>query len=439
MQFYTAELIYTQGRVLEGYYLAIENGTVQKLAPVAELDETQRNNLTHFPDALLIPGLVNSHNHSFQSLLKGFCDDCDFFTWRDQALYKYSKTLSRDDIYTGALFAFGEMLKAGITTVCDFFYINDQANDNARAVIEAALDVGIRIVMARCLYDWDGAPLRFRESLHQAVGNIEALHAEFKEHPLVHVIPAPHSLHGASTDMILAGAELAERLDTKFHMHIAEGQYERQMIEEKHGLPPVAFLDELGVLNNRLVGIHCVWLDDREIELMARRGTGLSYNPSSNMFLGDGITRIKEMLAAGVCISLGTDGGCSNNRASIIEEMRMTSLLQKVKFHDSTVTRAEDMLLMGTANGGRNLGLPVGTLEAGSVADFTVIDLNDLSMQPRQNALKNLVYASQPSAIRAVYVAGEKVFENGRLLTVPEAEIIRRVKLTTENWTAPVT
>ncbi|HEY9687491.1 MAG TPA: amidohydrolase [Coleofasciculaceae cyanobacterium] len=416
----------------------MNEGRVDKIQPQSSLTPEQQKNAIYFPDALIIPGLVNSHNHSFQSLLKGFCDDCDFFTWRDQALYKYSKTLSRDDIYTGALFAFGEMLKAGITTVCDFFYINDQDNDNARAVIEAALDVGIRIVMARCLYDWDGAPLRFRESLHQAVGNIEALHAEFKDHPLVHVIPAPHSLHGASTDMILAGAELAERLDTKFHMHIAEGQYERQMIEEKHGKPPVAFLDELGVLNDRLVGIHCVWLDDREIELMAQRGTGLSYNPSSNMFLGDGITRIKEMLDAGVCISLGTDGGCSNNRASIIEEMRMTSLLQKVKFHDSTVTRAEDMLLMGTANGGRNLGLPVGTLEAGSVADFTVIDLNDLSMQPRQNALKNLVYASQPSAIRAVYVAGEKVLEDGRLLTVPESEIIHRVKLTTESWTAPL-
>ena len=124
------------------------------------------------------------------------------------------------------------MLKAGITTVCDFFYINDQGNDNAKAVIEAAMDVGIRIVMARTLYDWDGAPERFQETIHQAVANTEALHAEFRDEPLVHVLPAPHSLHGASMDMILAGAELAERLDTKFHMHIAEGavraQYDRR-------------------------------------------------------------------------------------------------------------------------------------------------------------------------------------------------------------------
>jgi 5-methylthioadenosine/S-adenosylhomocysteine deaminase len=153
------------------------------------------------------------------------------------------------------------------------------------------------------------------------------------------------------------------------------------------------------------------------------------------MFLGDGITRIKEMQEAGICISLGTDGGCSNNRASIIEEMRMTSMLQKVKFCDSTVTKAEAMFEMGTLNGGKNLGLPIGQLKAGYAADFTVVDLNELSMQPRQNALKNLVYASQPSAIQAVYVAGEKVFAQGQILTVPESEIVRRVQATTGSWT----
>lgn len=435
-QIFTADQIVSNGQPLTGQGLLVEQGKILKVAPLAELRQRHPDiPVTNFADAMLIPGLVNSHNHSFQSLLKGFCDDCDFFTWRDQALYKYAKVLSRDDIYTGALFAFGEMLKCGITTVCDFFYINDQANDNARAVIEAALDLGIRIVMARTLYDWDGAPTRFRETLHQAVENTRALHQEFIDDPMVSVLPAPHSLHGASIDLVLAGAELAETLDTPFHMHIAEGEYERKMIEEKHGKPPIAFLDELGVLNNRLVGIHCVWLDDREIQLMAERKTGLSYNPSSNMFLGDGITRIKEMQEAGICISLGTDGGCSNNRASIIEEMRMTSLLQKVKFHNSTVTRAEDMFAMGTVNGGRNLGLPIGDLAEGYLADFTVMDLNDLSMQPRQNALKNLVYASQPGAIRAVYVAGEKVFESGHILTVPEADIVRRVQHLTQSWT----
>ncbi len=448
---YTADLIYTAESPEPGKRAGAEAIARAGMAVVVEGDRIlavcgQGQAVTAYPaahrahlsDALLMPGLVNSHNHSFQSLLKGFCDDADFFTWRDQALYKYAQTLTRDDLYTGALFAFGEMLKVGITTVSDFFYINDQNNDNARAIIEAARDIGIRLVMARTLYDWDGAPKRFQETVTEAIQNTEALHREFANDPMVHVIPAPHSLHGASVEMIQAGAELAASLDTKFHMHVAEGQYERKLIEERHGKPPVAFLDELGILNDRLVGIHCVWLDDSEIELMAARKSALSYNPSSNMFLGDGITRIREMFAAGITISLGTDGGCSNNRASIIEEMRMTSLLQKVKFYDSTVTLAEDMLVMGTRNGGLNLGLPVGALSPGAFADFCVVDLNDLSMQPRQNPLKNLVYASQPCAIRAVYVAGRKVFGEQQLLTVPEREIVRRIQRTTRDWKAPL-
>lgn len=436
MTLFTADLIYAPGKgPRENHYFRVEDGLITQTGPLAELGEGARKTLTHFKDAMIVPGFVNSHNHSFQSLLKGFCDDRDFFTWRDQALYKYARRLSEEDLYNGALFAFGEMLKQGITTVCDFFYINDQANDNARTIIRAARDLGMRVVMARTMYDWDGAPERFRETVDQAVDNTRALHAEFAADPWVHVLPAPHSLHGASIGMIRAGAALAEELDTKFHMHIAEGQYERMMILEKHGKPPITYLESQGALNDRLVGIHCVWLDDVEIKEMATSGAGLSYNPSSNMFLGDGITRVKEMYEEGICISLGTDGGCSNNRASIIEEMRMTSLLQKVKFHNSTVTTAEQVFEMGTMNGGTNLGISVGRLEAGHFADFAVIDLENLSMQPRQNAAKNLVYAMQPDAIRAVYAGGREIFAGGEIIQIPERAIVEKIRHTTTDWT----
>ena len=140
------------------------------------------------------------------------------------------------------------------------------------------------------------------------------------------------------------------------------------------------------------------------------------------------------MHEAGISISLGTDGGCSNNRASIIEEMRMTSLLQKVVHCDSTVTTAEQVFAMGTSNGGKNLDMPVGQIKEGQFADFAVIDLNDLSMQPVQNALKNIVYSMQPSAIQHVYVAGKPVYQQGQILTVPEDRIVERVRQTTANW-----
>jgi 5-methylthioadenosine/S-adenosylhomocysteine deaminase len=434
MTYYTADIIYTQDKVLKDHYFSVENGLVRQIAPLETLDPRAFRDMIAFEDAMIVPGFVNSHTHSFQSLLKGFCDDKEFFDWRENALYKYSTLLKEEDIYTGALFAFGEMLKQGITTVCDFFYINDQKNDNARAVIRAAKDLGIRLCFARTFYDWSGAPERFQETVDVALQNTELLMTEYANDPMITVIPAPHSFHGASLEMIKAGAQLAEKFDTVFHMHISEGQYERQMMLEKHGKPAIQFLDDEGLLNHRFVGVHCVWLDDDEIKLLSDRKAGVAYNPSSNMFLGDGITRIKDMMDQNIVISLGTDGGCSNNRASIVEEMRMTSLLQKVHHCDSTVTTAEQMFEMGTVNGGKNLNLPLGKIEPGYTGDFVVVNLEDLSMLPHQNATKNLVYSMMPSAIQAVYVAGKKVFEMGELLTIPEGKIVERVKQLTQNW-----
>jgi 5-methylthioadenosine/S-adenosylhomocysteine deaminase len=433
-QYYTADFLYSENQRWPKHYLKVEDGVIAEVGACHNLSDTELQQVQCFPNAAIIPGFVNTHNHSFQSLLKGFCDDADFFTWRDQALYKYSKIMSSEDIYNGALFAFGEMLKNGITTVCDFFYINDQANDNAKLIIKAAQDLGIRFVMARTMYDWDGAPSRYRETVSQAVANTETLIQEYLNDPMVSVLPAPHSLHGASVEMIEAGAALAQQYQTLFHMHVAEGQYEREMMEKEHGMSPIRFLNHLGVLNERMVGIHCVWLDDEEIQMMADRQAKVSYNPSSNMFLGDGITRIKELLDVGVCISLGTDGGCSNNRASIIEEMRMTNLLQKVRFCDATQSNAEDAFLMGTSNGGITLGQKLGKLAPGYAADFVVVDLNDLSMQPREFFGKNIVYSAMPSALKASYVAGKAVMKNGILINMAESEIVSRVQQTLQTW-----
>ncbi len=143
----------------------------------------------------MVPGTVNTHNHSFQSLLRGIGDDLPFLEWRDQALYKYSPRLTARDMGTAALFAFGEMLLHGVTTVCDFYYLNAQGNEHASATIEAARRLGIRIVLARCFYDWDGAPAAYRETIPQAVTHFEELARRYqdRERFLTTIQPAPAS------------------------------------------------------------------------------------------------------------------------------------------------------------------------------------------------------------------------------------------------------
>ena len=176
----------------------------------------------------LVPGTVNAHNHSFQSLLRGIGDDLPFLEWRDRALYRYSPKLGADGMATAALFAFGEMLLHGVTTVCDFYYLNAQGNEHASATIAAAQRLGMRIVLARCFYDWDGAPAAYRETIPQAVKNFEALFAQHhdRERSMVSIQPAPHSQHGATPAMIEAGAGCARDAGVPWHIHLAEEKYQ---------------------------------------------------------------------------------------------------------------------------------------------------------------------------------------------------------------------
>lgn len=382
----------------------------------------------------LVPGTVNAHNHSFQSLLRGIADDEPFFAWRDRALYRFAPRLGPEGVYAGALLAFGEMLGYGVTTVNDFFYIHDGGNENAEAVIQAARDVGIRLVLTRTMYDWTGAPASFVETVEDAARRTRALVEKYAQDPLVRVYPAPHSPHAASPAMIQAGWRVAEETGTYFHMHVAEGQYEVQQIREQYGLAPMEWLESLGVLGPRLVIVHGVWLDDEDIRRLGGAGGALAYNPASNMFLGDGITRLPEMLAAGVRVALGTDGGCSNNRTSIFDEMRTCSLLQKVARLDGAAIDAETVFDLGTAGGGRVLGLPIGRLAPGFKADMVALDLDDISLHPPHNLLKNIVYSMSPAAIRRVMVAGRLVWANGQLLTFPLARIRSLVEAVTEGW-----
>jgi 5-methylthioadenosine/S-adenosylhomocysteine deaminase len=415
----------------------VQGGRILAVGDPKELRETYGDQESEdWGNVAVVPGCVNGHAHSFQALLRGFGDDLPFMAWRDRVLYPFSERLDTDAIHTGAMFDFAEMVRAGITTVVDFFYLHDHGNENDRAVIEAANAIGLRVVLARSMYDWSGAPKRYLESPEEAVRHTKELADLVAGDTRAFVQPAPHSIHGASPEMIQAGAALAAELDVPFHIHVAEGRYEREQSISQHALSPVRFLDSLGVLSERTLMVHCVWVDEDDLAVMADRGVKVIHNPSANAFLGDGIAPVREMLARNIPVALGTDGGCTNNRQSVFEEMRMAALLAKATMADSSALSAEDALIAGTARGGEVLGLPVGRIAADHAADLVVIDLAALSVQPSRTAEKQIVYAMQPDAIQRVIVGGETVVENGRLTKLDQAEIVAKVVEVTKDWTA---
>src|SRR5919109_4485418 len=376
------DLVLTPDGWQDGRAVAITDG---RIAAIQAVGAPQRGDVA-LPGRALLPGTVNTHCHTFQSLLRGLGDDLDFMGWRDRVLYPFSARLERTALRAGAAFAFAEMLLYGVTTCVDFFYIHDGGNENAEAVIDAAREVGIRLVLARGMYDWEGAPGRYRETPADASRRTRELVARHRDDATVTVQPAPHSPHGASPAMLRAGFEVAQAEETVFHVHVAEGRYEGERTLREHGATPVRHLDRLGGLGPRTVAVHCVWLDDEEIRLMGARGAALAYCPSSNMFLGDGITRLPELLRAGVRVGLGTDGGCTNNRLSVFEEMRMASLLARVRLLDGAALDAVTAFSLGTASAASVLGLDAGRVAPGTLADLVAVDLGQDRKSTRLNS-----------------------------------------------------
>ncbi|WP_308547360.1 amidohydrolase [uncultured Selenomonas sp.] len=430
------ELCFTEGRAQRDLAVLVTDGTIAAVGSAAELRSAHPEAAPERWEHLaLVPGTVNAHNHSFQSLLRGIAADKPFLTWRDESLYKYSPRLRPEDIYTGALFSFAEMMKCGATTVCDFFYLHNDGVEGDEAVIRAARDLGIRLVLARTMYDWTGAPAGYVEKLPLAEANTEMLMKRYQG-GMTKVIPAPHSLHAASPEMVEAGHALAVKYGTPFHIHVSEERFEVEQVQEKYGKTPLAYLDALGVVDEHIAIIHGVWLTKEEIRTLGARGGHLIYCPSSNMFLADGITDLPAFLQAGIPVALGSDGACGNNRNSVFEEMRMAPILQKAKTLDALCVNYQDAMRMGTENGAEALGLPVGEIACGKAADFVGVRLDDLSMQPLSGGgqfLPNLIYSLQPTAIDRVVVDGEDTVRGGRLVRLEERQLLEKIRVTMQH------
>lgn len=427
---YEPDFLLQGGGFLPHLALAAEGDTILAVdAPNALKERYPDAELQRWPGLAMLPGTVNTHNHAFQVMLRGLACDRPFLEWRDRALYRYSPKFTPEDVYASALLDFCEQARCGVTTVSEFFYLHSFGLECDEAVIRAAGDAGVRLVLARTMYDWDGAPAGYVESVRQAVENTRALAREHAGDPGVTVLPAPHSLHAASPEMVVAGHGLARELGTRFHIHVAEEPFEVEQVKKAHGgLTPLEFLDSLGVLDDRLAIIHGVWLKGAEIDLLGARGGCLAYCPGSNMYLADGVTDLPRMLRAGVTVGLGCDGACANSRNSIFEEMRMASLLQKASTCDALCVTYDQVMDMGTRGGADLLELPVGELAPGKKADLVGIAIDDLSLQPVSPSgaqlVPNLVYSMQPSAVRRVTVGGRPVVEDGALCTVPEARVL---------------
>lgn len=381
---------------------------------------------------LILPGLIDTHVHVAQALIRGCADDMALIQWLCERVWVLQGNFTHDDGYVSARLCIAEMLRSGTTTFLESMLAHRYGFDGiARAVQES----GIRACLAGIVMDI-GTYATQSNSMHS--GMIESretsllgvldMHSKWEgaADGRIHVWFGPRTPGGVTSELYREMTDLARQRNMGITMHLAEVEADKTYLNEKFGLTPVDYAESVGLLGPRSVLVHMVWLTPQEIDKLAATGTHVSHNPSSNSKLASGVCKVPLMLERGVNVALGCDGGPSNNDYDMIREMKLAAIIHKAVTLDPLIVPAETVLEMATINGAKALGLEneIGSLEIGKKADLIVIDLERLHTTPSINPVSTLVYAATGGEVDTVMVDGKIVVAQGQLLTMDEHEVI---------------
>ncbi len=361
---------------------------------------------------VVMPGLVNTHCHTPMSLFRGLADDMSLSVWLNDHIFPAEAAyINPGTVRAGALLSCAEMLLSGTTTVCDGYFYEEE-------VAEAVLIAGMRAVLGHGVIDFPapGVPDPF-ENIATAVRFVEAWQ---HRSPLITPSIFCHSAFTCGEKTLTRAKEACRRLGVLFQIHTAETQDEVQTMREDRGISPYQLLDDLHLLDESTLLIHNVWMDESDIDLVARGGAMASHNPGSNTKLASGVSPVPRLLDHGIHVGLGTDGSASNNNLDLFGEMHLAAKLHKAYSLDPSVMDAWTVLEMATVEGAKALGLggSIGSLHPGKRADIILVDMNTPHLTPVHNPVSNLVYAATGADVRDVFVDGRQVVKDGGLLTM---------------------
>ncbi|MCL2336295.1 MAG: amidohydrolase [Firmicutes bacterium] len=362
------------------------------------------------PRMVAMPGFVNCHTHAAMTLFRGYADDLPLMRWLKEKIWPLEAHLTPEHIYQGTLLSCAEMIKGGTTTFADMYDAMDMV---ARAVEET----GLRAVLSRGMI---GLGENGEKAMRESIAFIEQWHGGAGGR--VTAMFGPHAPYTCPPEYIKRVVEQALRLQVGIHIHLAETKDEVNEIKEKYGCAPVVLMETTGLFEAPVLAAHCVHLEDREIEILARHRVGVAHNPQSNMKLASGIAPVTRLKKAGALVGLGTDGAASNNNLDMMEEMRAAALLQKVSTGDATALNAREALRMATADGAAAVGLGglVGKIKPGLLADIILLDLHKPHLYPLHDLHAHIAYAALSSDVDTVIIDGRVVMEERRLLTMDE-------------------
>ncbi|WP_456327361.1 amidohydrolase [Archaeoglobus sp.] len=377
-------------------------------------------------EKIVIPGLFNAHTHLAMTLFRGYAEDLPLKDWLEKKIWKVEKLLEPRDVYWGSLLGILEMLKSGTTAFSDLYIHMDEV---AKAVGES----GIRAVLSYGMADRGN---KEKAELELKIGTEFIKNWDNAFNGRIKAIFGPHAPYTCTPSFLRRVKDVARELNTYVHIHVAETKWEVEHVKSVYGKTPVRLLDDIGFLDEKTVIAHAIWIDEEEMKILKERNVSVVHCPISNLKLASGIAKVKDLHDLGINVCLGTDGASSNNTYNLFEEIKMTSLLQKVITGRADALKAKDVLKMATENGYRAYGIKGGRLEKGYLADIVLIDRRKHNYCPMYDPLHSLVYASYGCEVTHVIVDGELIVEDGIVLTLDEDKIIDKVESLKEKFQA---
>lgn len=365
----------------------------------------------------IIPGLINTHTHAAMTLLRGYGDDLPLMTWLQDYIWPIEDKMTEEDVYIGAKLAMLEMIKTGTTCYLDMYM-------HPLMGAKAAEEMGLRAMISYTLFD-QGNPERARLDRERSAKYLEQFRSDFSDRILFNL--GPHAIYTVSGEQLQFCHDFCRQHGLKIHLHLSETEGEVEECIRLHGLRPVKYLEQLGILSENLILAHVIWVDDEEMDLLAKYNVSVVHNPASNMKLASGYAfKYEEMKRRGIRIGLGTDGCSSSNNLDMFTAMRLASFLGKVWRFDSTAVKADDIFASATSIGADILGIDAGVLAEGKLADLCLIDLDRPEMVPVHNLTSNLVYSASGAFVDTVICDGRILMQGGYV--EGEEEIIRQAR-----------
>lgn len=409
IRFYNARILTMDGNcdLVEGE-LWTKDERIAYVGPAKDAEGTVWDQEIDCQGNVLMPGFKNAHTHSGMTALRSFADDMPLQEWLNTKIFPLEAKMTGQDNYDLTQLAILEYLTTGVTSIFDMYL-------SPKDIAQACIDMGMRCVLVSGLNKF-GPSVEEMENRYNKLNNM---------HPLITYMMGVHAEYTCDKALLEEVSALIHKYQAPLFAHISETRLETDECLERYGMTPPQFFDSLGLFDFGGGGYHCVYFNEEDMDLFAKKGLHVVTNPGSNTKLASGIAPIGRFLEKGINVAIGTDGPSSNNCLDMFREMFLVTGLAKLLQKDASAVDANEVLKMATVNGAHAMGLKdADVLAEGKLADIIMIDLHQPNMQPLNNIAKNIVYSGSKQNVKMTMINGQILYYDGEFLNGVDAEKI---------------